>query len=286
MSPLLPESGTLHATAAQFAAGPNVADNLDRIGALCARAAEDGAQLVVFPEASMFDWHADAEQIAQAASEHGDMFAERLGELAATHALTLVVGAFVVDAEGQIRNRMLAYGPQGELLAYYDKIHLYDAFHYRESDKIEPARPDASGSELAVIPFGDFTLGLLNCYDLRFPEISRALIDAGADTLVVSSAWVDGEHKTMHWQSLLRARAIENTCYVVASNQPGPLSVGSSMIFDPMGLELAQLPDGDGLAGAELSTRRLAEVRDIVPSLQHRQYRVVAGSPAASSHLV
>src|SRR5690625_6831830 len=118
MSPSLPEPGTLRAVAAQFAAGPSVDANLERIEAFAAQAAEQGAQLVVFPEASMFDWHADADQIAEAAVQHGDAFAERLGTIAKQHALTVVAGAFVADRDGQIRNRMLAYGPQGQPLAH------------------------------------------------------------------------------------------------------------------------------------------------------------------------
>src|SRR3546814_1886718 len=102
----------------------------------------------------------------------------------------------------------------------------------RESDKVAAAVPDRQGSELSVFGFGPFHVGLFNCYDLRFPEITRALVDEGADVLLVGSARVAGDHKSGHWRTLLKARAIENTSYVIASNHPGPSSVGGSMIVE------------------------------------------------------
>lgn len=276
MAAAFTSSGTITASAAQFTAAADVPANLHQIADLTACAKGAGADLVVFPEAAMFEWAASGSDIARAADEHGQEFGDQVAQIAATEAMTIVAGAFLRDEQGNIRNSMLAYGPEGRLLGRYDKIHLYDAFHYRESDKITAARPDGQGGELALIPCGPFTFGLVNCYDLRFPEFTRALIDAGANSLLVSSAWVSGEHKALHWETLLRARAIENTVYIAASNQPGPGSVGLSMVMDPMGLTLDSCgTDEAGLATGELRTARLDEVRATVPSLQHRRYDVV-----------
>lgn len=269
-------SAGLNVAAAQFTSTPEIEENLRAIATLARRAKQGGADLVVFPEAAMFEWHAPAEQIALAAQHHGEQFCDSLAELARQESVTLVAGAFVPDDGHGTRNRMVAYGADGEKLGHYDKVHLYDAFNYRESDKIHAAIPDGRGSELCVIPAGPFNLGLLNCYDLRFPEIARALIDAGADTFLVSSAWVSGPHKEAHWETLLRARGIENTCYVIAANQPAPASVGLSTIIDPLGVTLDVCTSTFGLASGELSRARLDEVRAIVPSLQHRKYDVVA----------
>src|SRR6202008_399878 len=122
----------------------------------------------------------------------------------------------------------------GRLVATYRKIHLYDSFGFRESDRLV-------GGELSpvVVPVGDLTLGLMTCYDVRFPEMGRLLVDAGADVLLVPAAWVKGPLKEAHWSTLLHARAIENTGYVVGAGQTGRVCAGCSEIVDPMGVTLA-----------------------------------------------
>src|SRR5699024_3383719 len=153
---------------------------------------------------------------------HADSFCERLCATAKTHGITVVAGMFAPVPGTAPRNRMIVAGSDGSLRAHYDKVHLFDAFTWRESDKVSATPTDAAFSELCTFRAGEFTVGLMNCYDLRFPELSRVLADRGCDVLLVSSAWVAGPQKEQHWEKLLRARAIENTCYVVASNQPGP----------------------------------------------------------------
>ena len=158
------------------------------------------------------------------------------------------------------------FGPDGDLLATYRKTYLYDSFGYRESDRLTP------GDGAAVtIKADDVTLGLMTCYDLRFPEFARGLVDAGAEALVVPAAWVRGPLKEDHWATLLRARAIENTCYVVAAGQTGATYIGCSMIIDPMGVALAALGDETALAVADVTPSRLADVRRRNPSLENRR---------------
>jgi predicted amidohydrolase len=279
----------LGAAVAQFAAGTDLEKNLLRIEELAGAAAAGGAELVVFPEASMYPWDAPAAELAAAAVDGAAGFLDGLSSIAVTTGTALIVGMFAPAPDTAVshppHNRMVVVGPDGALHARYDKVHLFDAFSWRESDKVTPARTHPDLSELCTVAVGGFTLGLLNCYDLRFPEMARALVDRGADVLVVSSAWVAGPHKEMHWEALLRARAIENTCYVLGSNQPPPLSVGLSMILDPMGLTAAACVGAEGLALHRLEPTHLRHVRETVPSLSHRRYHVTPApldSPVAS----
>ena len=260
----------------QFAAGVDVAENLRRIDVLTRSAVRAGAELVVFPEASMYAWDAPVEDLAAAVRDHGARFLDGIREIAARTETTLVVGGFADSGTALPYNRLVVVGPGGRVIGSYDKVHLYDAFAWRESDKVTPGQPQPDLSELCTVPVGDFTLGLLNCYDLRFPEMARALVDRGADVLVVSAAWVAGPRKELHWEVLLRARAIENTSYVLAACQPPPRSVGMSMIVDPLGAIAAGCVANEGVAVHRLDPGHLADVRDILPALTHRRYRVTA----------
>lgn len=266
-------SPALTVAAAQFAAGTDVEKNLSRIAELVADAAARKVDLLVLPEASMFAWDAPAEDLAEAARSSEADFVDGLTDLAEQHELVIVAGLFA-EAPGEDRpyNRLLVVDPTG-VRATYDKVHLYDAFSYMESDRVLPGPTSPDGSELVTVDVGGFTIGLLNCYDLRFPEMARALVDRGADVLAVSSAWVAGPHKEMHWELLLRARAVENTCYVLAACQPPPTSTGLSMAVDPLGLVMGTCTGAEGLVVAELARSHLTEVRRVLPCLDNRRYR-------------
>ena len=259
----------------QFTSTPDAAANLATLQRQSRKAAASGAGLIVFPEAAMYDWRADAAEVAAAAQSSGARFADDLSRIAADAGIAIVAGGFVPSGGPTPFNRMLAVDAAGQPMGQYDKLHLYDAFSYRESEKVQPAQVRDDMSELTVIELGGFRFGLLNCYDLRFPEMARALIQAGADSLIISSAWVAGPHKELHWETLLRARAIENTCYVLASNQPPPFSVGLSMIVDPMGLPAATVTESEGIALARITRARLDEVTAVVPSVSQRRYAIV-----------
>lgn len=262
---------------AQFSAGSDMGENVLRIGELVDAAAKQGARLVVFPEASMFAWDATAEEL-RAAAEWGTEFIERVGEFAERAQMYVIAGVFVeVEVEdARPRNRLVVMGPDGTLRTSYDKVHLFDAFSWRESDKVSPADTHDDFSELCTVDIDGFTVGLLNCYDLRFPEMARALVERGAEVLAVSAAWVAGPLKEMHWDVLLRARAIENTCYVLGASQPPPASAGLSTILDPMGVSAATCVGLEGLALHRLEGAHLRHVRETVPSLVHRRYRITA----------
>ena len=153
------------------------------------------------------------------------------------------------------------------LRASYRKIHLYDSFGYKESDRLS-----AGPLEPVVVEVGDVPVGLMTCYDLRFPELARELVRRGAQLLVVPSAWVAGPAKVQHWRTLVRARAIENTVFVVAAAQPGPRYTGHSLVVDPLGDVLAEAGEGTAVLRATLDREVLDEARQINPSLANRRF--------------
>jgi predicted amidohydrolase len=276
MSGPVDRNAEIEVAVAQLAGTKDVAANLAAIERLSAQAADKGAKVVVFPEAVMYDFTASAEEIADAACRHGDVFEERIRALAAQLKVAIVAGMYA-KGDGQLaRNVIIAAGPDGGIIERYQKLHLYDAFHYRESDKNERASLKPDFGELATFDLDGFRFGMLNCYDIRFPEMARLLVDRGADVLLVASGWVTGPLKEMHWETLLRARAIENTCFVAASCQPAPHSVGLSMVVDPSGVVTGAVAGGEGLVLARLRMERLADVRRILPCLTHRRYAITA----------
>ena len=176
----------------------------------------------------------------------------------------MVAGSFErSDDPGRPFNTLLV---RGRSRASYRKIHLYDSFGYRESDRLSPGP-----LEPVTVDVGGVTVGLMTCYDLRFPEMARALVDAGAELLVVPAAWVAGDRKVDHWRTLLRARAIENTVHVAAAAQPAPRYSGHSMVVDPLGDVLAEAGDGPEVVRAVVSCERLLEARRTNPSLTNRR---------------
>jgi len=257
---------------AQFAPGDDTADNLERMSRLAGDAANRGALLVVFPEySSYFTPNMDASWAEHAQGLHGP-FVRALAELASELGIHVVAGLVErIQGETRVANTLVALDPNAELVAYYRKVHLYDAFGQRESEWIVPGPVEAP----QTFAFGGFTVGLQTCYDLRFPEITRQLVDAGADLVLVPSEWVRGPLKEAHWRTLATARAIENTVYLAAADHAPPVGVGNSLIVDPMGVELAGLGEEVGTAVAWITPARVTEVRRINPALQLRRFTVV-----------
>ena len=262
---------------AQFAPGADTDDNLERMSRLAGDAANRGALLVVFPEySSYFTPAMDASWREHAQTLHGP-FVRALAQLASELGIHLVAGMAerLPDrgdgtVETRVANTLVALDPHGELVAHYRKLHLYDAFGQRESDWIVPG-PIV---EPATFAFGGFTVGLQTCYDLRFPEVTRRLVDAGADLILLPSEWVRGPLKEAHWRTLITARAIENTVYVAAADHAPPVGAGNSMIVDPMGVELATVGEATDTAVAWISPASVSEVRKVNPALQLRRFRV------------
>ncbi|MGI6877963.1 carbon-nitrogen hydrolase family protein [Microbacterium sp. gxy059] len=257
--------------ALQFRPGDDAEANLAEIARLTAEAAGRGAAVVVAPEyANVFVAPFD-ERILEGAETLEGPFVARLVEIAAAHDVTLVAG-LVERADGsRVRNAAVAVDAAG-VRAVYRKQHLYDAFGQAESDWVEPGEL----SEPETFEVGGLVFGLMTCYDLRFPEAARMLVDAGADVILVPAEWVRGPLKEHHWRTLVAARAIESTAYVVASDHTPPIGIGCSMVVDPQGVQLAACGTEPGVAIGWASRGEIDRVREANPALRLRRYRVVS----------
>lgn len=222
------------------------------------------ADLVVFPEAFARDFGEPGSDISAYAEPLDGAFGTCVTQTAADRGTTIVAGMFETSADPARPFNTLVV--RGAVEAAYQKIHLYDSFGYRESDRLQ-AGPIAP----VVVTVGGFRIGVMTCYDLRFPEMSRALVDAGAEVLVAPAAWVAGPRKVDHWRTLVRARAIENTCFVVAAGQSGPRYSGHSLIVDPWGAVLAEADEESATLAATLDRAVLEEARSTNPSLSNRR---------------
>jgi deaminated glutathione amidase len=233
---------------------------------LVGAAAESRADLVVLPEGVMHDFHPSVD-LATVAEPLDGPFATAVRSMAARHSVGVVAGMWERDPEDpRPWNTLLMVDRAGQDLATYRKIHLFDSFGWKESERVIPGPPGPT-----CVPFGGMTLGLMTCYDLRFPELARASTAAGADVLLFPAGWVAGPGKLHHWETLLTARAIENTSYVVAADLCGTGYTGHSRIIDPMGEAVASLDEEPGFAVGDLDADRIAEVRKLIPSLEHRR---------------
>lgn len=255
---------------AQFAPTASITTNLDLIAHLVATASARGARVVLFPEYSSYFVDPFDETLAQNAQTIDGSFVRGIQEIAARHGVVVVAGLLERGSDGvRVRNTVVAVDGTS-VLARYCKLHLYDAFGQRESDWIEPGELDPP--ETFVV--GGLRFGLMTCYDLRFPEVTRVLADAGVDVVLVAAEWVRGPLKEHHWRTLLLARAIENTLFVAAADHPPPLGVGDSMIVDPQGVALASVGTATDVAVAHLDAEAVARVRRVNPALALRRYRV------------
>lgn len=263
--------------AIQMASGPNVSANLLEAQRLIGNAAGEGAELIVLPENFAIMGHKETDKLAIKESETGGEIQNFISTQAKKHGVWIVAGTIpmVTADKTRIRAACLLYNAKGEIVARYDKIHLFDVGvpgsgeQYNESETIEP------GAETVVVdtPFGK--IGLAVCYDLRFPELFRDLLDKGMEILVIPSAFTAITGKA-HWEVLLRARAIENQCYVIAAAQggyhaSGRETYGDSMVIDPWGVVLNRLSKGAGCVKSEIDLERTMNLRKIFPAVEHRR---------------
>jgi predicted amidohydrolase len=264
----MPASAPLVAVC-QFAPTASRGANRASVSALVAEASSRGAGLIVLPEYSSCFADPMDETLAQNAETLEGEFVQALHDLARTHGVVIVAGMVEQADAGRVRNTLVAVSDAG-IQAVYRKQHLYDAFGQTESDWIEPGPLETATFEALGIRFG-----MMTCYDLRFPEVARTLMDAGADALIVPAEWVRGPLKEHHWSTLLTARAIESTAYMIAADHPAPIGVGLSQIVDPQGVVLAGVSAGEGIALAPLDAGLIARTRETNPVLRLRRYRVV-----------
>lgn len=269
--------------ALQMTSGPDVAANLNEAGGLLEEAAARGALLAALPENFPFMGLHDADKRAVAEGDGDGPIQDFLASTALRLRMTVVGGTMPLraGADGRVAAASLVYGPDGERIGRYDKIHLFDvdipgkagaanAERYRESAHVAPG----SGAVVVDTPVG--RVGLSVCYDVRFPELFRALSAAGAQLLTIPSAFTSPTGRA-HWETLMRARAIENLCYVIAPAQSGfhpsgRETYGDTMIVDYWGRVLQRLPRGRGCVVADINLEAQAEVRNNFPALQHRVF--------------
>ena len=225
--------------------------------------------LVAFPEFLMAYSPTDqsAEELSKMAETIDGEFASALRQAAKTNDISVVA---TIYEKSKLQNRVydtaLLIDGKGNLSAVYRKLHLYDALGFKESDKL------AAGNDLIKpVKTAVGNVGMMICYDVRFPEMSRILALMGADTLVLPSAWVQGDMKVEHWQTMLRARAIENGCYVVAPDQVGNIYIGHSMVIDPFGKIILDMVEREGLEVVDLNADLVKIVRDKLPLLNNRR---------------
>ncbi|WP_314501640.1 carbon-nitrogen hydrolase family protein [uncultured Microbacterium sp.] len=266
-------SAPLAVAVAQFAPTADKEANLTTIRQLTATASERGARVVVFPEYSSYFVDPFDDSVAGNAEPLNGPFVTALTHFAAERGMVLVAGLVErASDDRRVRNTVVAVDGSG-ILARYRKLHLYDAFGQRESDWIEAGELGSPETfELDGMRFA-----LMTCYDLRFPEVGRTLVDAGADVFLVPAEWVRGPLKEHHWRTLIHARAIENTVFVAAADHPPPLGVGSSMIVDPQGVEIAAIGAATDVVVAHLDPGAVERVRRVNPALRLRRLRVVPG---------
>lgn len=264
----------------QMNASASKADNLARATTWAEEAVRAGAKLVALPE--VWFWRGKQEEEADAAEALDGPTGSALAALAKRLGIFLLGGSILEKVAGEARpaNTSLLFGPDGARLAAYRKIHLFDV-NLPDKPPILESRSRAPGARAVLARTEIAAFGLSICYDLRFPELYRALARAGAEALLVPSAFTSITGKD-HWEPLLKARAIENGCYVLAPDQIGPspmgvVSHGRSMIVDPWGTVVAQASDGEGWILAPLEEARVREARMRIPALTHLRpeaYRV------------
>ena len=271
-SSLNADSNIIKIAAIQMASGPQVSANLNEAERLIEVAANQGAKLVALPEYFAIMGLKETEKVAVREEEGKGPIQAFLSKMAKKHKIWLVGGSVPLSSNfpNKVRNSCLVYDDKGKQVARYDKIHLFGLDlgneHYHEEKTIE------SGNEIQVVdtPFGK--IGLSICYDLRFPELYRAMGEV--NMIIVPAAFTDTTGRA-HWETLIRARAIENLCYVVAPAQggyhlSGRETHGNSMIVDPWGVILDRLPRGSGVVIATMNPQYQTSLRKSLPALKHR----------------
>ncbi|WP_151992898.1 deaminated glutathione amidase [Buttiauxella massiliensis] len=250
----------------QFAVSKVWQENVQTCQGLMAQARAAGAQLLVLPEAVLARDDSDPDLSVKSAQTMDDEFIDKLCEQSRNDNLTTILTLHIKTTVGRAANTLLVIRG-GEVIARYQKLHLYDAFNVQESRLV-----DAGEVLPPLIEVEGFKVGLMTCYDLRFPEMALSLALAGADVLVLPAAWLRGPNKEMHWSTLLAARALDTTCYVVASGECGNKNIGHSRVVDPLGVVIASANQRAALIYAELDGEYLTEVRAMLPVLKNRRF--------------
>ena len=267
----------LNMASIQMVSTPSLDENLEVAARLVKEAAARGAQLAVLPEYFCLMGLKDTDKVNAREVAGSGPIQERLAAMAQDNHIFLVAGTIPLEAKesNKVLNSSLVFNPQGQQIARYDKIHLFG--FQTETERYEESETIAAGNQPGKVTINinkvDWCLGLSICYDLRFPELYRALGQVDCHIIPAAFTYTTGKD---HWEILLRARAIENQCYVMSSAQGGlhlnqRRTWGESMLIDPWGEILSTLPEGEGFIQGTLSKDKLKEVRSKLPALKHRK---------------
>lgn len=251
----------------QFAVAREWQKNAQTCIQLMQQAQQGGAALLVLPEAVLATDMQDPALAIREAQPLDGAFLTQLLTASRQSPLTTLLTLYVPDGPDKAINAQVALRG-GEIVARYDKLHLYDAFAMQESQRVT-----AGEAIPPLVEVGGMKIGMMTCYDIRFPELARRLALDGADVLVLPSAWVKGPQKEKHWEVLVTARALENTCYVIAVGECGPRNIGGSLIVDPLGVAIARAAEEPALVFAELDAQRIQRAREMLPVLANRRFR-------------
>jgi len=250
----------------QFAVSPAWQENVAICRDLMQRARAGNADLLVLPEAVLMQDMQHPDRILTEAQPLDGPFVSALLATSMGNSMTTVMSVHIPAAAGKTQNMLIAIR-HGAVIAHYAKLHLYDAFAMQESQRVIP------GDTIPpLIEVAGMRVGLMTCYDIRFPELARRLALDGAEVLVLPAAWVRGPLKERHWALLTAARALENTCYLVATGECGARNIGCSMTIDPLGVVIAQAPESSALIFADLDPARVASARRMLPVLENRRF--------------
>lgn len=256
----------MKAALGQFAVSRDWQENLATATRLMDEAAAAGADLLLLPEGILARDITDPDIVLKTAQPLDGPFMQGVLEASRGSALTTLFCIHVPNGKGRVFNVNVAVR-DGAIVAAYRKLHLYDAFSALESTNVEP------GSEVPpLIEIAGLKCGLMTCYDVRFPELARRLALDGADVLLLPAAWVRGPGKEAHWEVMVTARALENTCYVVATGECGPRNIGASMVVDPLGVAIARAGEAPALIYAQIDPARITAARTALPVLANRRF--------------
>jgi len=259
----------MRAAIVQFKASTNKETNLKKILNYISKAAQNKATLVAFPEFMMFytDSSQTPKQLASLAETISGNFVTTIANTAKENHIQ-VIGSFYEKStkKNRVYDTSFVIDKSGKVISTYRKIHLYDALGFRESDKM------IAGSKITKpVKTSVGKVGLMICYDLRFPEMSRSLAVAGSEVLVAPSAWVKGDMKEEHWLTINKTRAIENGCYVIAPDQVGNIYCGRSIVVDPYGKILLDMKKRQGIGYVNIDLKKIKQVRKVLPLLKNRR---------------
>ena len=261
---------------AQIQSSTDKEQNLRTAVSMVEKAGQDGADLITFPEFLMAFSPArqSARELSKLAEAVEGPFISTLREAASKNRIAVLATIYETSSiPSRVFDTAVWLDALGNIAMIYRKVHLYDAFGFKECDKFEPG-----GTASPLATFDEWRFGVMICYDVRFPEMARMLALEGSNVLVVPAGWVQGDLKVDHWQTMIKARALENGCYVIAPGQTGNLYIGHSMVVDPLGRTIVDLGERENLAVVELNLALVLETRKKLPLLQNRRAEVYARS--------